>query len=128
MCGAKAVATPYYKRAPSLTYMDECGGGGSRDALAMVQRHPEDLDVAAAIGFTNYGTRHGIHQMWVYQADAHDAGQLRSAGQVSGDPSRGAGRLRAKGRRRRRPDRGPAELPLRSRSPTLQGAATAPTA
>ncbi len=66
--GAKAVVNAFYKRAPSLTYMDECGGGGSRDALAMVQRHPEDLDVAAAIGFTNYGTRHGIHQMWVYQA------------------------------------------------------------
>jgi feruloyl esterase len=66
--GAKAIVNAFYQRAPSLTYMDECGGGGSRDALAMVQRHPEDLDAAAAIGFTNYGTRHGIHQMWVYQA------------------------------------------------------------
>jgi feruloyl esterase len=65
---SKAIVRAYYNLAPQLTYMDECGGGGSRDALAMVQRHPEDLDVAAAIGFTNYGTRHGIHQMWVYQA------------------------------------------------------------
>jgi feruloyl esterase len=33
-----------------------------------VQRWPDDLDMAAAVGFTNYGTRHGIAQMWVYQA------------------------------------------------------------
>jgi feruloyl esterase len=65
---AKGIIRAYYGRGPVITYMDECGGGGSRDALAMVQRHPEDLDAAAAIGFTNYGTRHGIHQMWVYQA------------------------------------------------------------
>ena len=65
---AKEIVQAYYGRGPTITYMDECGGGGSRDALAMVQRHPEDLDAAAAIGFTNYGTRHGIHQMWVYQA------------------------------------------------------------
>jgi feruloyl esterase len=65
---AKGLIAAYYGRGPDLTYMDECGGGGSRDALAMVQRHPADLDVAAAVGFTNYGTRHGIHQMWVYQA------------------------------------------------------------
>jgi Tannase and feruloyl esterase len=65
---AKALIRAYYGRGPDITYMDECGGGGSRDALAMVQRHPEDLDAAAAVGFTNYGTRHGIHQMWVYQA------------------------------------------------------------
>jgi feruloyl esterase len=65
---AKELLRAYYGRGPDITYMDECGGGGSRDALAMVQRHPEDLDAAAAVGFTNYGTRHGIHQMWVYQA------------------------------------------------------------
>ena len=65
---AKGLIRAYYGRGPDITYMDECGGGGSRDALAAVQRHPEDLDAAAAVGFTNYGTRHGIHQMWVYQA------------------------------------------------------------
>jgi feruloyl esterase len=48
--------------------MDECGGGGSRDALAEVQRFPDDLDAVSAVGFTNYGTHHGVAQMWVYQA------------------------------------------------------------
>ena len=65
---AKELVQAFYGRGPAITYMDECGGGGSRDALAMVQRHPDDLDAASAVGFTNYGTRHGIHQMWVYQA------------------------------------------------------------
>jgi feruloyl esterase len=48
--------------------MDECGGGGSRDALAEVQRWPNDLDAVNADGITNWGTHHGIAQMWVYQA------------------------------------------------------------
>ena len=46
---AKGLIRAYYGE-PDITYMDECGGGGSRDALAMVQRHPEDPDAAAAVG------------------------------------------------------------------------------
>jgi feruloyl esterase len=65
---AKAVIRAFSGRPPTFTFMDECGGGGSRDALAAVQRWPADLDAASSIGFTNYGTHHGVAQMWVYQA------------------------------------------------------------
>jgi feruloyl esterase len=70
---AKALIDAYYGTAPSLTLMDECGGGGSRDVLAMVQRWPQDLDVASAVGATNYGTHHGLAQMWLYWATHKDA-------------------------------------------------------
>src|SRR5262249_14599282 len=65
---AKAVIRAFSGRSPGFTFMDECGGGGSRDVLASVQRWPADLDAASAIGFTNYGTHHSVAQMWVYQA------------------------------------------------------------
>jgi feruloyl esterase len=65
---AKSIVKAYYGRNPRITLMDECGGGGSRDALAEVQRWPADLDAVNAVGFTNWGTHHGIAQMWVYQA------------------------------------------------------------
>jgi feruloyl esterase len=65
---ARAIIKAYYGRSPNITLMDECGGGGSRDALAEVQRWPADLDAVNAVGFTNWGTHHGIAQMWVYQA------------------------------------------------------------
>src|SRR5262249_53963006 len=65
---AKAIVTAQYGAAPAATLMDECGGGGSRDVLAEVQRWPGDLDAAGAIGFTNYGTHHGLAQMWLYWA------------------------------------------------------------
>jgi feruloyl esterase len=65
---AKSVIRAYYGNAPKFTFMNECGGGGSRDALAEVQRWPDDLDAVSAVGFTNWGTHHGVAQMWVYQA------------------------------------------------------------
>ncbi|HUK32525.1 MAG TPA: tannase/feruloyl esterase family alpha/beta hydrolase [Vicinamibacterales bacterium] len=65
---SKALVAAYYGAAPQFTLMDECGNGGSRDALAIVQRWPNDLDVATAIGSTNYGTHHGLAQMWLYWA------------------------------------------------------------
>jgi feruloyl esterase len=65
---AKAVIGAYYARGPQLTLMNECGGGGSRDALQLVQDWPDDLDVAAAVGFVYDPTHHGIGQMWVYRA------------------------------------------------------------
>ena len=65
---AKAVLRAFAGAPPKFTFMDECGGGGSRDALAEVQRWPADLDAVSAVGFTNYGTHHGVAQMWVYQA------------------------------------------------------------
>ena len=64
----KVLINTFYSKGPTFTYMDECGGGGSRDALAEVQKFPKDLDMAAAIGFTNYGTHHGVAHMWVYNA------------------------------------------------------------
>jgi feruloyl esterase len=69
----KALVAAFYGRMPASTMMNECGGGGSRDALAETQRWPADLDAAAAIGFTNYGTHHGIAQMWLYWATHKDA-------------------------------------------------------
>jgi feruloyl esterase len=69
----KAVVDAYYGTGPTLTVMDECGGGGSRDVLSTVQRWPGDLDLASAVGSTNYGTRHGIAQMWVYRATHKNA-------------------------------------------------------
>jgi feruloyl esterase len=64
----KAIVRAFYGQGPRFTLMNECGGSGSRDALQEVQDWPADLDIANAVGFTNYGTHHGIAQMWVYQA------------------------------------------------------------
>ncbi|PWT82866.1 MAG: hypothetical protein C5B57_07980 [Blastocatellia bacterium] len=69
---AKALVTAHFGAMPAATVMDECGGGGSRDVLAEVQRWPADLDAAAAVGFTNYGTHHGLAQMWLYWATHKD--------------------------------------------------------
>ncbi len=69
----KALVAAFYSRMPTSTMMNECGGGGSRDVLAETQRWPNDLDAAAAIGFTNYGTHHGVAQMWLYWATHKDA-------------------------------------------------------
>jgi feruloyl esterase len=65
---AKTLVASYYPSGPTFTVMNECGGGGSRDVMAMVQRFPEDLDAAVSVNFTNYGTRHGVSQMWLYDA------------------------------------------------------------
>ena len=69
---AKALLTAYYGAGPKLTVMNECGGGGSRDALQLVQDWPQDLDLAAAVGFVYDSTHHGIGQWWVYQATHKD--------------------------------------------------------
>jgi feruloyl esterase len=65
---AKSIVAAYYRSRPKFTVMNECGGGGSRDALMEVQSWPADLDAAAATGIVYYSTHHGIAQMWVYQA------------------------------------------------------------
>jgi feruloyl esterase len=70
---AKTLVQRFYGSGPRFSVMDECGGGGSRDVLAIVQRFPADLDAAAAVNFTNYGTRHGIAQMWLYDATHRSA-------------------------------------------------------
>ena len=62
--------------------MNECGGGGSRDVLAMVQRFPNDLDAAVAVNFTNYGTRHGVSQMWLHDATHRSPTQLLPASKL----------------------------------------------
>jgi feruloyl esterase len=69
---AKALAMAFYGTPPRVTFMDECGGGGSRDVLAVVQRWPADLDTASAVGATNFGTHHGLAQMWLYWATHKD--------------------------------------------------------
>ena len=65
---ARSLAAAYYPGGPTFTVMNECGGGGSRDVMAMVQRFPNDLDAAVSVNFTNYGTRHGVSQMWLFDA------------------------------------------------------------
>ena len=47
---AKSIVAAYYGSRPKFTVMNECGGGGSRDALMEVQSWPADLDAAAASG------------------------------------------------------------------------------
>lgn len=69
---ARVLITRFYGAAPRVTFMDECGNGGSRDVLAVVQRWPNDLDAASAVGATNFGTHHGIAQMWLYWATHKD--------------------------------------------------------
>ena len=65
---SKAIVAAYYGSGPKFSVMNECGGGGSRDALMEVQSWPQDLDAAAAQGIVYYSTHHGIAHMWVYQA------------------------------------------------------------
>jgi feruloyl esterase len=65
---SKSIVAARYGRGPRFTVMNECGGGGSRDALMEVQSWPADLDAAAATGIVYFSTHHGIAQMWVYQA------------------------------------------------------------
>ena len=65
---AKAVVSAYYSGPPKLTFMNECGGSGSRDALMLIQRAPADLDAAVVEGIVHRPTRHGVSQMWIYQA------------------------------------------------------------
>jgi feruloyl esterase len=65
---AKAIVAAYYGGPPRLTFMNECGGSGSRDALQLIQRAPADLDAAVAEGIIYRPTRHGVSQMWIYQA------------------------------------------------------------
>lgn len=69
---AKPIVAAYYGKGPQLTLMNACGGGGSRDALQLVQDWPQDLDAVAAVGFVYDPTHHGIGQMWVYQATHKD--------------------------------------------------------
>ncbi len=70
---AKALMAVFYGSGPKFTVMNECGGGGSRDVMAMVQRFPADLDAAVSVNFTNYGTRHGVSQMWLHAATHRSA-------------------------------------------------------
>ena len=65
---SKAIVSAYYGNPASFTVMNECGGGGSRDALMEVQSWPNDVDAAAASGIVYYATHHGIAHMWVWQA------------------------------------------------------------
>ena len=65
---ARAIVAAFYNRPPALTFMNECGGSGSRDALMLIQRAPADLDAAVVEGIIYRPTRHGVSQMWIYQA------------------------------------------------------------
>ena len=69
---ARPIVDAYYGKPPQFTIMNACGGGGSRDALQLVQDWPQDLDAAAAVGFVYDPTHHGIGQMWVYEATHKD--------------------------------------------------------
>src|SRR5215471_15914340 len=67
LANAKLLIRAFYGRAPSLTLMNECGGGG-RTAITEVQRYPDDLDIAMVGGLDTHSTHHTLGQMWVWQA------------------------------------------------------------
>jgi feruloyl esterase len=64
---AKLLVRAFYGKAPILTLMNECGGGG-RTAITEVQRYPDDLDMALVGGLDTHSTHHTLGQMWVWQA------------------------------------------------------------
>src|SRR6516164_10487187 len=68
---AKLLIDAFYGTGPSLSLMNECGGGG-RTAMTEVQRYPDDLDMAMVGGLDTHSTHHTIGQMWVWQA-AHSS-------------------------------------------------------
>jgi feruloyl esterase len=68
MTPSKRLIDAFYGKPPALTLMNECGGGGSRDVLQLVQDYPTVLDAAAAVGFVYDPLHHGIGQMWVFEA------------------------------------------------------------
>jgi feruloyl esterase len=65
---AKILTKAFYGDAPSLTLMNECGGGG-RTSLVEVQRYQDDLDLAMVGGLDSDTTHHVLGQMWVWQAN-----------------------------------------------------------
>jgi len=65
---AKTIMASYYGNGPKLTFMNECGGSGSRDLLQVLQTMPSGLNAAVAEGIIYRPTRHGVSQMWAYQA------------------------------------------------------------
>jgi len=72
----KALIEAFYEQTPTLTLMNECGGGG-RAAITEVQRYPGDLDIALVAGLDTHSTHHVFGQMWVWQAmHASDAAYI----------------------------------------------------
>ena len=67
----KAVTRAYYGRAPTYSYMAECGGA-SIATLGEVQRFPDDYNGAVVGGFAAYITHHALGQMWIWQATHKD--------------------------------------------------------
>ena len=67
LAGAKLLIRAFYGKGPTLTLMNECGGGG-RTAITEVQRYPDDLDMAMVGGLDTHSTHHTLGQMWVWQA------------------------------------------------------------
>ena len=72
LADAKLLIAAFYGKRPSLSLMNECGGGG-RTAITEVQRYPEDLDIAMVGGLDTDSTHHTFGQMWVWQATHNDA-------------------------------------------------------
>jgi feruloyl esterase len=64
---AKALVSAYYGSGPKLSLINQCGGG-SREALASIQRFPADYDAAGVIGFDGHKTTLHFGQIWLYQA------------------------------------------------------------
>src|SRR5439155_21314229 len=52
---------------PTLSLVDQCGGAG-RNALAEIQRYPNEFDIVSASGLDTESTRHSMGQLWVWQA------------------------------------------------------------
>ncbi len=68
----KILTKAFYGNGPSLTLMNECGGGG-RTSLVEVQRYQDDLDLAMVGGLDSDTTHHVLGQMWVWQTTHQNA-------------------------------------------------------
>jgi feruloyl esterase len=67
----KTLTNTFYTKAPTFSYMRECGGG-STAALASVQNYPGDYDGVVVGGFAAYWTQQTFAQMWPWQATHKD--------------------------------------------------------
>jgi len=65
---AKGLTTAYYHSAPKLSYWNGCSTGG-RQAMAELQRYPNDYDGIIAGAPANYTTNLQAAQLWTWDVD-----------------------------------------------------------
>ena len=72
---AKAAIAAFYGKAPTRSYMNECGGG-SIAALKEAQKYPDEYDGVVVGGFAAHLTHHTFAQMWIWQSTHQDAASV----------------------------------------------------